>query len=398
MTSIFFAIFSESLLNLMYYQITGLAMNILLLNPIYVTFFWALVLILSAKSSKEPKFFLGWFMFIASWVYISHYFYFTEQFDVYLYLDSFYTLAYLLVYPLYHIYVRLLTVDSRFSLRRHYQFLVAPFAVFALTLIGYLVMGRERGISFISDILVAGQRPSSRLQEAMYILFVVGRLTFLFQIFFYLVLNFRLIRKNNLRIKDYYSNTDDRRLTWLQFFNFCLALTSLSSVALAVIGRNLFLHNLLLLLFPSAIFSILLFTIGLLGSKQQAVFVEIDNTSDIKGEGKLPQRMKNQLEKLFDMEKVYKNPDLKVWDIGSMLGISHLMISKFIKKEYGKNFCDFVNDYRVEHAKSLVTSNPNLTNDQVAVLAGFTSATALNRALQWAEGATLGQYLKRNNV
>jgi AraC-like DNA-binding protein len=371
--------------------------KILLLNPIYVTIFWAIVLNLYKREAHQPKVFLGWYMFVASWVYISHYFYFTQQFGVYYYLDSIYTLAYLLVYPMYHVYVRLLTVDSHFSFKKHLRFLVAPLAIFLLTAMGYIVMDKDEGVQFISDILVHGKPPASTMQEVMYIVFVIGRLTFLFQTIFYLVISFRLIRSNNLRIQDYYSNMEERKLNWLQFFNICFAITSTSSAALAVLGRNTFLENPYLLVFPSVVFTLMLFFIGLLGNNQRAIFTEIDNTPDFMPEGKPPQRIKLKIDKLFEEEMIYKDPDLKIWDVSSMVGTNRTYVSNVINNAYGRNFCTHVNVYRIEHAKSLIQSNPNLTNQQIAELAGFGSVNSLYRTFQTSEGVSLGQFRKQVN-
>lgn len=371
--------------------------KILLLNPIYVTIFWAIVLNLYKREAHQPKVFLGWYMFVASWVYISHYFYFTQQFGVYYYLDSFYTLSYLLVYPMYHVYVRLLTVDSHFLFKKHLRYFVAPLAIFLLTAIGYIVMDKDEGVQFISDILVHGKSPASTIQEVMYIVFVIGRLTFLFQTVFYLVISFRLIRSNNLRIQDYYSNMEERKLNWLQFFNICFAITSTSSAVLAVVGRNTFLENPYLLIFPSVIFTLMLFFIGLLGNNQRAIFTEIENTPDFTPEGKPPQRIKLKIDKLFEEEMIYKNPDLKIWDVSSMVGTNRTYVSNVINSAYGRNFCTHVNVYRIEHAKSLIHSNPNLTNQQIAELSGFGSVNSLYRTFQNSEGVSLGQFRKQLN-
>ena len=368
--------------------------NVLLLNPVYVTLFWALVLHLHRQSSHRPKIFLGWFMIVASQVYLSHFFYFTQNYNVYFYFDSIYTLAYLLVYPMYHIYVRLLTVDSHFSLKKHFKFLLIPFILFFLKLTGYIIMGKESGMEYITQVLVGGAKPQGMF-KLMKTIFMVGRFVFLGQTVFYLIFSFVLIRQNNIKIQDYYSNTDERRLNWLQFFNISFAFTSMSSAVLAALGRNFFLENTFYLLIPSIVFTVMLFVIGLLGNYQRAIFTEIDSKLDAQDEGKPPLRLKSKLDALFEKEKVYKNPDLKIWDISSMLGTNRTYVSRIINSEYNRNFCSHVNHYRIEHAKSLVMSNPNLTHEQIAELSGFGSVNSLARAFQTKEGVTLGQFRRK---
>ena len=368
--------------------------EILLLNPIYVTIFWTIVLSFHSKKSHQPKVFLGKFMLVASIVYLSHFFYFTRNHQVYFYLDSLYTLAYLLVYPLYHIYVRLLTVDSELSIRKHLRFLAAPLIIFFLTLLGYLVMGKEQGMNYITEVQFGAKEPIG-FQKHMFVLLILGRVTFLLQTIIYVIISFRLIRKNNLRLKDYYSNTEERQLNWVQFFNICFALTSLSSVVLAALGRSFFLESPIMLVFPSLVFSVMLFFIGLLGNNQRAIFTEVSNTPELTEEGKPPQKLKAKLESLFEKEKIYKNPDLKIWDVSSMLGTNRTYVSKIINSEYDRNFCAHVNHYRVEHAKTLIANNPNLTNEQIAQLSGFGSVNSLYRAFHSEEEISLGNFRKQ---
>jgi AraC-like DNA-binding protein len=185
---------------------------------------------------------------------------------------------------------------------------------------------------------------------------------------------------------------EKRQLTWVQFFNISFAFTSISSVVLATLGRNFFLQNDILLLFPSTVFSVMLFFIGLLGLRQRAIYVEIINTIDTLEEGKSPFQLKAKLDELFLKEKIYKHPDLKIWNVSSMLGTNRTNVLKVIEMEYGRNFCSHVNHYRVEHSKMLVSNNQNLSNEQIAELSGFNSISSLNKSFQESEKIPFDQY------
>ena len=368
--------------------------EILLLNPVYVTIFWFFALIANNAKTHKPKVFLAWFMATASVLYLSHFVYFTQNYSVYVYLDSIYTLAYLLVYPMYHVYVRLLTVDSSFLVKSHGRYFIAPLLIFVAVLLGYLIMGYEESLAFIVNILVNGDKAKG-IHLYMKILFVTGRVVFILQTVLYLYLSYKLIKENNLRLQDYYSNMEERRLNWVQFFNICLAFTSVSSGVLASLGRNFFLQNPWLLIFPSAVFTTMLFIIGLLGNKQKAIFTEVASVTEVTEEGKPPLRLKKRLEELFEKEMIYKNTDLKIWDLTSMLGTNRTYVSKLINTEYGRNFCAHVNHYRIEHAKQLIEKNKNLSNEQIAELSGFGSLNSFYRSFQSVEGISVGAYRKQ---
>lgn len=121
----------------------------LLLSPLYTTLFWAVVLNIVERRGNEPKWFLGKFMIVSLIIFISHTLYYLPLPELYIYADSLYYLAHLLTFPLYYIYVRLLAIDPRFSLRQHYKFLILPVVIFLLYGIGTLFMSKADYIGFL---------------------------------------------------------------------------------------------------------------------------------------------------------------------------------------------------------------------------------------------------------
>ena len=382
--------------------------TILLLNPVYVTLFWAVVLNLHYKVHHAPKAFLGKFMIVAFLVYFAHFLYFSELWAIYTYLDSIYIFASLLVFPLYHIYIRLLTTERKFSMAVHGKYLVFPLMVFLLFLPGVLIMDHEAYTDFLRRVIYDRQ-PDSGIQQYMFLIYHLARVVFVAQVIWYLYANFRLIIRNNKQLQDFYSNTEDRKLQWVQFFNISLAITSLASIFVALTGRETFFRGDWSLAGPSLVFSLMLFFIGLLGNVQNPVHIhpgkdEKENLPNLKEEEKEEEkagfiadpRLKKGMEQLFEKEMVFKNQDLKIWDISQMLGTNRTYVSRYINAEYNRNFCNHVNHYRVKYAKKLLADNPALSNEQIAELSGFGSQNSLYRAFQAAEGFTFGHYRKKS--
>lgn len=85
-------------------------------------------------------------MAFASLLYFSHSLYFHKLIEVYYYFDSIYLLCNLLVFPLYQVYVRLLTVDKTFTVRKHFKFFAAPLLLFLLSLGGLCLNWQAGGI------------------------------------------------------------------------------------------------------------------------------------------------------------------------------------------------------------------------------------------------------------
>jgi hypothetical protein len=63
--------------------------DLIIYTPMYVTFFWAVVLLLTKKENNPAKFFLGFFMSVAFLVYLSHAVFFQQDLRTYQYLIQF---------------------------------------------------------------------------------------------------------------------------------------------------------------------------------------------------------------------------------------------------------------------------------------------------------------------
>ena len=366
----------------------------LLLNPVYVTLFWAIILNLYDRKVYAAKVFLGRFMFTAFILYVSHLFYFLCLFHIYIFLDSFYTWASLSVYPMFHIYVRLLIIDKFFSFKKHSIYLVAPTIIFLLLVAGYLLMNKEERIYYVSQVLTGAEKGKG-ITAYMHVVYLAGRLIFIVQTVLYLVLNFRLILNNNRVLQNFYSNIESRKLGWVQFFNICMAFTSISSISLAVIGREKFLNHEYYLILPSLIFSLMLFIIGYLGNKQRQIFSEkraLKVVSTYTVDEAIPDKLKEDLITLFKNKKVYLQKDLKIWDISGFLATNRTYISRIINQDFDMNFCSFVNNYRIEHAKNLLAQNKHYSNEEIAELSGFGSVNSFYRVFKQKENISIGKY------
>jgi AraC-like DNA-binding protein len=374
---------------------------VLLLLPVYVTFFWAVVLMLDRRHSNAAKLFLARIMVAGFVLYLSHFFFFTSQFKVYGYLDPFYTLASLSMHPLYYIYVLMLTRGGGFTLSKHLKYLIAPLIVFLCLIPAFLFLDDNLREHYYSKLLT-GKEPAVRGQYFIYGVYIAGRALFIIQAILYLYLVNKEVTKHNRIILDYYSDAEERSLGWVKVFNYSYFFTSGAGVVVALLGRERFFENDIPLLFPSILFSSLLFIIGYLGSRQKKVNVEIadlpicggDNSEAVLTEG-ARMHLADDLRKLFERDKYYLNKDFKIWDVCSLLGTNRTYVSRVINQEFGVNFTTFVNNYRVEHAKQLINDNRRISVEDIADQSGFGSVNSLYRAFENREGVSLGNYRKQ---
>ena len=90
----------------------------------------------------------------------------------------------------------------------------------------------------------------------------------------------------------------------------------------------------------------------------------------------------NALNILMKDDKPYKKSNLKSVEIANRLGMPLHDFSSLINEQLGKKFSDFINEYRVEEAKQLISENPNYTLEAIGNMSGFNSKSAFYRAFR----------------
>ncbi len=361
----------------------------LLLNPLYVTLFWALVLNTNKAKGNEPKIFLGRFMFVAFLLYLSHMFYYFPIPAVYHYLDSFYQLCNLSVYPMYYIYIRLLTVDKKFSLRQHGIFLLLPFVMFVLYGAGVLIMSKEEHIRYLYSALYSDTVLSGVFlyQKTVYTL---CRIVFIVQGLVYMWLSYRLVVKNKKNVLNYYANMEDDSLDKIHILNVTLPITIVAGIMMSFFGKESFMPEEMKLFLPSIIFSVMLFFIGWLGNKQHTVAIPPEENENKENYGQKQDKnpanaehlliIRQKLLRLFEEDKIYLNKNLTIWDIAGVIGTNRTYISTIINNDFRQNFSGFVNAYRAQYAHALLAQNPHICKEDLAEMSGFGSVSSMYRA------------------
>ena len=363
----------------------------LLLNPVYATLFWAVVLNTVKPQGNEPKTFLGKFFVVACLTFVSYVLYFLPLPEIYVYEDSIYLLTHLLIFPMYYIYVRLLAIDRRFSWRKHYIHFAAPTLLTALYAICDLFMSKAEDIDFIYSTLIDGETATGvfMYRKAVY---NVTRATFIVQGIVYMTRSILVVQKNRKNVVNFYSNTEDDSLDKVHWLNLTVSVTMTTCIVMEIFGKEKFTGHDFLLIGPSIVFTVMLFMIGWLGNRQRAVLLtDMDDKNETaaacentdKGKDTKSQniRIKNSLEKLFNEEQIYLNKDLTIWGLAKQLNTNRTYLSHIINTDYGQNFSTFVNSYRARHAENLQQSHPELSQAEIAEMSGFGSVKSWKRAI-----------------
>lgn len=379
--------------------------DLIIYTPMYVTFFWALVLLLTKRENNPARFFLGVFMSVAFLVYLSHAIFFQQNITAYLIFDPIYVFSTLAVYPLYYWYIKLLTIETEYKWKN--LWLLFPSAIFSIaTLVVYQFMSDEEKLLYIREFLLelSGSVPETTAIKVQKLIFFGIRLVFAVQVVLFLILGRKLVLRYNQRVANFYSNLESKTIIWVKYLLYSFVATSTMSITVNLIGRNYFVDSPLLLLAPSLIFSTLLFFIGLLGYMQNHTMVDL-----IKDEGNPTltdhkkinsSQLQNKLIELFEKEKAYQRPELKITEVSQLLGTNRSYVSALINGEFSCSFNEFVNKYRIAEAKRIMEkdSSGNYSLNYLADSAGFGSVGTFIRVFKEMEGVTPGKYRETNNL
>ena len=101
---------------------------------------------------------------------------------------------------------------------------------------------------------------------------------------------------------------------------------------------------------------------------------------------------------LLEQEQLYLNCELKVADIADKLGTNKRYISDCINTQKGITFVQLVNNYRIDYAKQLLKSSPDIKITEVFIKSGFANETSFFRVFKALTGLTPNQYKFRKDT
>jgi AraC-like DNA-binding protein len=264
-----------------------------------------------------------------------------------------------------------------------------PFFLFLLTVLILRVINNAWGI-----------RPSyfQYMLSAMHI-----------QILCYMVVSIREISAYQHKIENVFSSLDKMNLNWLKLnviaflcmwivdiINFLAGhIKSVPDEAFIIMGFISLLINFL--------FANLIIYKGLTSPELFMEFPESPVKNKYSGSLLSPEQSSKIAEKLKDFmekEKPYLEPEITLQDLSSKVDIQPRYVSQVINERFNKNFFEFINDYRVEEAKTQLAKDSGLEKTVLEILyeCGFNSKSVFNTFFKKSTGLTPSQYRKRCSI
>ncbi|TDS53975.1 AraC-like DNA-binding protein [Myroides indicus] len=227
----------------------------------------------------------------------------------------------------------------------------------------------------------------------------------------YTVKSFLIITSHQQNILKFSAESTEINLIWLK--KIILGILVISFVSLVY---NIFWNENKLNIFINSIFLLIVFYTGYHALKQKEIYpssqterselLNLDTSADEEEREKRKlitdsdlRELKNKLTTLMDLQKPYLNSELNLITLSTMINLTPHHLSYVINQGFNENFFQFINKYRVEKAKQLLTDKDNLHLSilGIAFEAGFNSKTAFNTTFKKITGFTPTEFRKKSS-
>lgn len=115
--------------------------------------------------------------------------------------------------------------------------------------------------------------------------------------------------------------------------------------------------------------------------------------SYLKDDSESLKKVFDKIERLMKEKKPYLNCDFSISMLAAAIFCSQTMVSRAINRMSGKNFCNYVNSYRVDYAAELMRKDRRLKISEIAKMAGFNSLPPFNSSFKIQMKMCPSQYL-----
>ena len=373
-------------------------MHLILIIGAFQALFMA-VLIYSKRNKTAPDYFLATLFLVITLTQFNGYMEVYNRLNDYPY-PGFINTSTPLIFlhgPLMWFYVRSLTKQS-FRFRPVYLLHFLPFA---------LVLGRFAATIYFlpADEKIMHESEELFKDDLFFPLVMIGIILFTQG---YYILIWRMLKRYDKGIRNYFSKLEDIDLRWLRFLVMGAIMFYASISVLYFIDYFIDLMSYVHLQITGFSFAtVYVLVLGFYGYRQGNLFVsqrleiDLEKASDIPyQEGEIETADERFLRSLLSHMKEnepYLDPELTLGKLSDELRVGPDYLSGILNGRLGKNFFDFVNHYRIEAFKQQVklAENRKLKLISIAYDCGFNSKPTFNRVFKRATGMTPSEYLVR---
>lgn len=372
--------------------------------PFLVCLFWLILFAIEYRGANPAKRLLTYFLLVCTILYFSHAVYFHRHVALYSLIESIYAFCSLAVYPLYYLYIQKLTNSKPLTLK-NYWVLLPSVIISLMAIFFYALMTEGERILFSEQYFFNQEGPdhlASFAEKGQMIRIAMMKIIFLIQLIPVSYYGYKKLSSFRDEVSNFYADTENKTLSPIRKLLVLFILFALFSAAANQLGRDFFLHEPWLVIIPSLIFSTMLFAVSFFGFKQHFTANDFHAETDganreesLLGTGPSFELLKEKLHDLMEVKELFRKKDLHIADVALQTGSNRTYISNYINKELHLSFSDYINQYRISYAQSLMR-DPDNTHSlmQISELSGFANEVTFYRNFKKATGTTPNNWLK----
>ncbi len=216
------------------------------------------------------------------------------------------------------------------------------------------------------------------------------------------------LNRYSIKIRNYFSEIRNLKLTWLKIMVILLFSTwSLSVIRFLLIINIISVPPIILWLDPTLAI-LYIYYVAYCTLRQPEIFMKVKDLDNEKSQseniiseqmlktGTRDQELLGKLLIFMEKEKLYKNNSLTLSQLSDAINIPpHQLTRAIASSEH--NFYSFINSYRISEAKQLLSDNSNKDKTvlELAFEAGFNSKTTFNEIFRKNVNMTPSEYRKK---
>lgn len=340
-------------------------------------------------------------------------------------MDSFFTL---LIHPLIFLFFKSFT-DERPLSRKDYLWLLPAVFIGGGTALLYWIMGEENAILFVKDMTSNRGRTivyTDTLFRIQNLISIRGYNFVLYlQIIATTIYAVRSLFLYHRKLNEFYSNLDGKSINTSFAILISFSISLLFSLLTISLGSDYFLvkypdySQFAIILWGGAL-NFLGFQVAslhytaedlaadikkadmeaekngyLLFDEEFAIKNDMSHTCGSTEKRHIDTQLSERFNQLIDTGKIYLQSELRLDEVARMMCTNRTYISRLINDEHQCSFSDFINRKRIEYAKDLMRTDPNMKQEHIAKEAGFLHSATFSRIFKQMEGMTFREWQKK---
>ena len=304
----------------------------------------------------------------------------------------------LLMAPLIFFYVKSVVTPGFRLIKKHFWHFVPWLLFFAAKMVIYIYDAQQPGFD---------ENQNGYLVENFQWPYLNPLVTYfsVAQMLLYLAFSYQLYSAYKKEIQQFFSNTEKKELNWIRNFLLIYSFIFVYGLVQMFIDAYIFEMSWIQKWWIQFFSAIALLYFGVKGYFTDFNFLKdfekpvkesehnSVETSNDKNE-KLLER-KEEINTLFQEEKIFLDPELNLTQLSEKTELNRAEVSEIINLGFGKNFNDFVNQFRIEEFKSRLGGGDHQQYSLVGLAfeCGFNSKATFNRVFKKEVKLTPTEYL-----